>query len=369
MESVTYVTALYNLRKREGNDNVDCDQFCSINTYLTLAKRLLDTPNPFVIFCEPVLEAPLRALRGDRPTTIVVIDFEDLPYWHLLPKITENNVERSVVWVAPEKFTNLYYIIINHKAEFVRQAADANTFNTEWFAWVDMRICLPETGVSGITRGWDPERANVTMMQPIDRNRVNDRYGFFRNYHGWIAGGFFAGKRGPILRFTQTVLREWVSIVDEGYSPSDEVMFAYVLVKYPDMVSATSFGGHSDLIYNQPAIRNKQWIAYCIQEAALNEDDLRTSIAAGEALRRGYLAGYLDSMHDHEKFHIFYRLMQAYEKTGQTELAAARRTELFRPEMAAMREQFTPRLLPCDLAGPEGGFNATGPEGGFNAAV
>jgi len=349
--STTYVTALYNLRKREGQDNVDSEHFSGINMYLEASKRLLDTPDPFVIFCEPDLEAPLRALRGNRPTKFVVIDFEDLPYWHLLPKITENNIERYVVWVAPEKFTNLYYIIINHKAEFVRQAAEANTFNTEWFAWVDMRISLPETGLSGISRGWDPQRANVTMMQPIDRNRLNDRYGFFRNYHGWVAGGFFAGKRDPILQFTQTVLREWISIVDEGYSPSDEVMFAYVLVKYPDMVSATSFGGHSDLICNQPAIRNKQWIAYGIQEAALNEGDLRTSIAAGEGLRRGYLAGYLDSMHDHEKFHIFYRLMLAYEKTGQTELAAARRTELLRPELREMLIRFHPHLLPpCDHA-------------------
>jgi hypothetical protein len=54
-------------------------------------------------------------------------------------------------------------------------------------------------------------------------------------------------------------------------------------------------------------------------------------------------------MADHEHFHIFYRLMVAYEQTGQTELAAARKAEVLRPELREMLTRFHPHLLPpCD---------------------
>lgn len=338
--SVTYVTALYNLRKREGQDNVDSDHFSSVNAYLRTAKVLLDTPEPFVIFCEPDLESPLRAIRGDRPTKFIVIDFEQLPFWHLLPKIVKNNETSPVVWVSPEKFTNLYYLIINHKVEFVRQAAEENAFNTEWFAWVDVRIVLPKTGLVGLSQWWDPSRTNVTMMSLIDPNRTHDRYTFFRNNHGWVAGGFFAGKRDVVLNFTTTVIREWTRALDEGYSPSDETMFAYMSAVYPDMVTAASFGDYGDLLCNQAAVCCRQERVYNIQEYALCGGDLRASIQAGEGLRRAYLTGVLPPMADHEQFHIFYRLMLAYEKTGQTQLASERKAELFRPELREMRERF-----------------------------
>jgi hypothetical protein len=347
--STTYVTALYNLRKREGQDNVDSDHFSSINAYLKASKRLLETPDPFVIFCEPDLEPPLRAIRGDRPTIFRDIKFEHLPFWDKLPRIVENNKTNPVVWVSPEKFTDLYYLIINHKVEFVRQVADLNTFNTEWFAWVDMRIVLPESGLANLSQWWDPERTNVAMMGLIDRNRPKDRYSFFRNNHGWVAGGFFAGKRAAILDFTTTVIREWTRTLDEGYSPSDETMFGYMAATYPDMVTAVAFGEYGDLIYNQAAVCRTQHRAYNIQEFALVGGDLRASIQAGEGLRRAYLTGVLPPMADHEHFHIFYRLMVAYEQTGQTELAAARKAEVLRPELREMLTRFHPHLLPpCD---------------------
>ena len=345
--SVTYVTALYNLRKREGLDGVDSDHFSSINAYLKTAQALLDTQHPFVIFCEPDLEAAIREIRGDRPTKFIVIDFEQLPFWHLLPKITENNKTSPVVWVSPEKFTNLYYMVINHKVEFIRRTAVENPFNTEWFAWVDVRIVLPPTHLDGLSQWWDPQRANVVMMSLIDHNRPKDRYSFFRNNHGWVAGGFFAGKRGPILDFTITVIQEWKRAVDEGYSPSDETMFAYVAATYPDIVSPVTFGDYGDLLCNQAAVCRRQDRVYNIQEYALVGGDLRASVQAGEGLRRAYLTGVLPLMADHEQFHIFYRLMLAYERMGRAVLAAERRAELFRPELREMRERFTPLLLPC----------------------
>ena len=348
--TTTYVTALYNLRKREGQDNVDSDHFSSINAYLRAARPLMETPDPFVIFCEPDLEAPLRAMRGDRPTLFMVLDFEELPFWSLLPRIEENNKTNPLVWVSPEKFTNLYYLIINHKVEFVRRAAETNPFNTEWFAWVDMRIVLPETGLANLSQWWNPTRTNLAMLSLIDRNRPKDRYTFFRNNHGWVAGGFFAGKRTVILDFTTTVIREWTRALDEGYSPSDETMFAYMAATYPDTVIAVAFGEYGDLLCNQAAVCRRQERVYSIQEYALVGGDLHASIQAGEGLRRAYLTCVLPPMADHEQFHIFYRLMLAYEKLGESELAAARRTELFRPELREMRERFTPHLLHCDLA-------------------
>lgn len=343
--STTYVTALYNLRKREGQDNVDSDHFSSINAYLKSSKQLLSTPDPFVIFCEPDLEAPLRELRGNHPTKMIVVDFEQLPFWSLLPRIIENNTVNPVVWVSPEKFTNLYYLIINHKAEFVRQVAELNPFDTEWFAWVDMRIVLPETGLANLSQWWDPARANITLMSLIDHTRPNDRYTFFRNNHGWVAGGFFAGKRSVILDFTMAVIQEWKRTLDEGYSPSDETMFAYMAATYPDTITVVAFGEYGDLICNQAAVCRRQSRVYGIQEYGLFRGDLRTSIAAGEGLRRAYLTGVLPPMEDHEQFHIFYRLMLAYEKRGQAKLASERKSELFRPELREMLMRFHPELL------------------------
>jgi Bacterial protein of unknown function (HtrL_YibB) len=344
MESVTYVAALFNLRKREGQD-MDTDHFSSIQMYLSAAIPVLDSPFPFVIFCEPDLVAPLRERRGSNPTIFHAMEFEQLPFWNLYPTIENNNKTNPVVYVSPEKFTPLYYLVINHKAEFVRRVADENPFKTEWFAWTDMRITLPETKLSGLTQWWDPERANLTMMGLIDRNRLKDRYSFFRNNHGWIAGGFFAGKRQPILDFTTTVVTEWKKALNEQFCPSDETMFTYVGCAYPDTVTYVSFGNYADLLRNQAAVCQRANVVYSIQEFALVKDELRISVKAGEGLRRGYLAGFLNHMADHEKFHIFYRLKLAYEQQGRFALAAERARELLtNPEMRPMIERFAPHL-------------------------
>jgi hypothetical protein len=344
MESVTYVTALFNLRKREGQD-IDTDHFSSIQMYLNTAVPLLNSTFPFVIFCEPDLLAPLQKLRGTNPTVFHVMEFEQLPFWDLYSTIDYNNKYNPVVYVSPEKFTSLYYLIINHKPEFVRRAAEEDPFKTEWFAWVDMRIVLPETQLTGLTQWWDPERVNLVMMALIDRNRLKDRYSFFRNNHGWTAGGFFAGKRKQILDFTTTVIAEWKKALDEVYCPSDETMFTFMACAYPDTVTPVTFGDYGDLLRNQSAIRQRAERVYTIQEFGLVRGEVGISIKAGEGLRRGYLAGYLDRMADHEKFHIFYRLKVAYEKQGRLALAAERTRELVtNPDMLPMIKKFAPHL-------------------------
>jgi hypothetical protein len=340
MESVTYVTALYNLRKREGMDGVNTDHFSRVADYIETAKKLFDTPNPFVVFCEPDLEAPLRQMRGDRPTVFHVVDFEELPFWNLFPTIAQNNATNPVWNVSSQKFTDLYYLIINHKAEFVRQAAEENTFDTEWFAWVDMRSVLPDTGLNDLVQWWDPNRINVLMMNLCDRYRIRDKYTFFRNNHGVVAGGFMAGKRANVIEFTTDLIAEWKQALNDGYCPSDETMLTYMYSLDPSRVTAGSFGDYGDLIKNQAAVCGRQWMVYYIQEFG----DLHTSIRAGEALRRGYLTGVLPQMADHEQFHIFYRLFLSYERSNQPYLATERRNELFRPEFDAMRLRFAPHL-------------------------
>lgn len=344
MESTTYITALYNLRKREGMDGVNTDHFSRIADYLEVAKTLLDTPHSFVIFCEPELESAFRSIRGDRPTVYMPIAFEDLPFWPLLPTIAVNNARNPVVNVSPQKFTDLYYLIINHKMEFVRQAAALNPFGTEWFAWVDVRAVLPSTGLHGLTQWWDPGYVNLFMMNLVDKKPGDD---FFRYNHGWIAGGCFTGKREQILAFADITIKEWQQALAKGYCPSDETMLAYMAATYPDMVSPLGAGEYGDLMRNQSVVCRKQDLAYYIQEFALARGDLRTSIRIGESLRRGYLTGVLPPMADHEQFHIVYRLALAYQRSTQPVLAAERTKELFRPEFDGMRAYFTPHLRPC----------------------
>lgn len=333
MESVTYVTALYNLRKREGHD-INTDHFSRMSDYLEVAKTLLNTPLPFVIVCEPDLEAPLREIRGDRPTVFHAIAFEDLPFWSLLPTIRRNNLV-PVIGVSPEKFTDLYYLIINHKAEFVRQAAEANPFGTDWFAWVDVRITLPSTHLNGLTQWWDPRRMNLAFMNCIGKHCPD----FFRFNHGWVAGGFFAGQRDIVIEFTGTLISEWKQALSDGYCPSDETMLAFMACTRPEWVTGVSFGDYSTLLRNQAAVCDRQWIVYNIQEFSLAHGHVRTSIQAGEGLRRGDVT----PMADHEQFHVYYRLMQAYGQMNHTALAAERKKELFTfPHLTNCRRQFLP---------------------------
>jgi hypothetical protein len=133
--------------------------------------------------------------------------------------------------------------------------------------------------------------------------------------------------------------------LNEQFCPSDETMFTYVGCAYPDTVTYVSFGNYGDLLRNQAAVCQRANVVYSIQEFALVKDELRISVKAGEGLRRGYLAGFLNHMADHEKFHIFYRLKLAYEQQGRFALAAERARELLtNPEMRPMIERFAPHL-------------------------
>lgn len=145
-EGVTIVTCWYNVREKENHQHkgdTEMKYFCTPDYYYSSMKGLLEQPLPLVLFTEPKYEAMMWEMRPSslhHITRIVPLEYDELSFMNRFSLWDENHKNRTICNHEKNKFTSLYKFLVAHKTEFVKQAIHMNPFNTNIFAWMDLRL-------------------------------------------------------------------------------------------------------------------------------------------------------------------------------------------------------------------------------------
>ena len=214
----TIVTAWYDVREKENHpqkDDTSNQFFCSPKWYFDSAKLLFEKPFPMVIFTEPkckdqILEARPQHLHNI--TRFIYRDYDELANYTHFQKYEENHNKNKIQNVTQEKFTALYKFIVNQKVNFVKDTIMMNPFQTEKFAWMDMRLhCVYDMSLdetNEVMKHITNDKVKLMQMSFTSPEEIYGRHDFY----SWTRGSFYPRRFSQDYSTSITGSDSWTSI-------------------------------------------------------------------------------------------------------------------------------------------------------------
>ena len=183
MNEITIVTAFFDIGRGDWSPEKGLPHYLqrTTNTYLERFGHLAKLKNPMVIFTSADLVDEVKKLRGDKPTNILTIDFQN-SFKELREKVS--NVQKNEEFqkkinpsqVKNPEYWNADYVVVNLlKSSFVNRAIQNNLVNTDLIAWLDFGYCREESTLNGVTN-W---------QYPFDEDKIH-----FFNIKDWKEGTY-----------------------------------------------------------------------------------------------------------------------------------------------------------------------------------
>ena len=293
----TIITAWYDVRERENHDKKDDKTnqfFCSMDWYFDSAKPFFEKPFPMVIFTEPRFKDLILKARPPHlhhQTKFIFRTYEELLYYDLFPKYEENHSKNPIHNVTKEKFTALYKFIVNQKVNFVKEVIETNPFETQKFAWMDMRLhCVYDMDIDETTNVMNQLPINqVRLMQMCYTDPVYDRREFYAWTRGKVAAGFFGGYREPLLKFCEFCQDEFLVAMTEETAPTDEMIYSFVISHHPSLFDVY-VGEYCDCLKNQLRIRNALHLVFPFLQYSFDRGVHTYVTALSKRIRCGFVA-------------------------------------------------------------------------------
>jgi len=105
------------------------------NQYIQWMKNMLIIETPMVVFSDKASKPLIEQFRGNLPTYYINIDFPDFYTYRYETTFYEHQLIDHEIGIGHNP---QLYMIWNEKSHFLKQAADLNPFQTEYFLWVDI---------------------------------------------------------------------------------------------------------------------------------------------------------------------------------------------------------------------------------------
>jgi len=163
---LTLVTSLYNLSGVTREDDRNWED------YIKWFKQTLSINCNFIIFTEPEVIPHIKKVRKDTDTLIIESSLNTIPYYYLLDKI--QSILDSDFYKSNMKDINrveckdaIYSVIQYSKFKWLREAAEINPFDTDYFFWID----------AGVSRFLEPQdyKSSFPSLDTIEQlNTIDD---------------------------------------------------------------------------------------------------------------------------------------------------------------------------------------------------
>ena len=254
MSAVTYITFFFDLYRRDPSRS----ELSTVNKYHDNWLNVLSLEQPLVIFCEPDYVDDFLRLRDDRPTAIVKMSFEELPYYryyHLFECGRKRNPVRNA---NPIKDTIDYTILILSKQWFISKVLDANPFSSTHFALVDIGITHVATlDDCDVWNVWNEitdkiqtlDRVRVCCMRYVSRLGIRSRKHHYSLIRGHVCAGLIAGPAQTLLNWSEAYVKEFLTVLKLEIAPSDEQILGVLVTDRPELFDVY-YGDYSDILIN-----------------------------------------------------------------------------------------------------------------------
>jgi hypothetical protein len=131
----------------------------SHDQYIEWMKNMLIIETPMVIFSDEASKPLIKQIRGTLPSYYVTLDFDDFYTARYETTFYEHQLLDREIAVGHNP---QLYMIWNEKSHFLKQAADLNPFQTDYFLWVDIG-CFREPNTQYIQ--W-PNPEKIAQLEP-----------------------------------------------------------------------------------------------------------------------------------------------------------------------------------------------------------
>jgi len=205
----------------------------SIEDYIEFGKKLLNVPNPKVVYIdrdsyrdffeERELEFPL--------TTFIPIRKEDIYLYNYKDQLTEFDIQGN-----PEKDTIDYLFVQCNKTEWVVNAIDRNIYKTDQYLWIDF-------GIYHMVQNTEPEPFEQWVLKMTTKNYPQVRIasckykGYSVNYNVYrietwtFAGSVFGGNVASLLEFAYLTKKEILQTIQTKKSIMWEINIWYLIYR------------------------------------------------------------------------------------------------------------------------------------------
>lgn len=183
MNDITIVTAFFDIGRSNWTPDKGLPHYLhrTTDTYLQRFGHMAKLDNPMVIFTSKEFAKEIQFLRQNRPTDILVVDFNN-NFKKLRSEIqnVQGNVEFqskiNPMQVKNPEYWSADYVLVNMlKASFVHQAIKQNLIKTDLVSWLDFGYCREESTLNGVTN-W---------QYPFNKDKIH-----FFNLKDWKEGTY-----------------------------------------------------------------------------------------------------------------------------------------------------------------------------------
>lgn len=183
MNDVTIVTAFFDIGRGDWSHEKGLPAYLqrTNETYLERFGYMAKLENDMVIFTSKEFVEDIKALRQDRPTNILTIDFPNS--FHKLRdeiKRVQNDPEYQAkihpMQIKNPEYWNADYVLVNLlKASFVNQAITRGIIDTDLVAWLDFGYCREFTTANYVEHWYCP----------LDKDKIH-----FFTIKDWVEGTY-----------------------------------------------------------------------------------------------------------------------------------------------------------------------------------
>lgn len=242
-QSITIVTAFFDIGRGEWQHNFPR----SSQSYLSYFKNLATLENEMVIFTQKEFISTIREYRGNKPTHIIEIDFQD-KYKNVINKV--QNILDSPKYQSlipeellknPEYSSAKYVVVTNLKFYFVKKAIEIcnSEKDVNLYAWVDFGFCRKNSTTNGMVKwnhNFDPNYIHLFTLK--ESFIIEDKTTMLQkalNNEVYIAGGMFIGSKKCWKFLYPKITKIQLYYLNQNISDDDQGSILMTLFEYPNL--------------------------------------------------------------------------------------------------------------------------------------
>lgn len=245
-EYPTLVSAIYNVRKIEGNSD---SQNKNIDYYLNIGEKIISFNYPMIIFTDAELEPKIsKMINGKDNIKCVIREFSETYFMKDIERLRELQKTYHICNINPGKDTPHYIIMNNNKFYFLEEAMKIK--ESKKYMWIDFGLCHVARNPEFINM-WIkdiPDKVRQMLITPYDSGK-SANIDYYRTIYHNIGGGLFGGSKENMTKYIELFKTKYQKILDEGWYQLDEAVMHMVFHENSELFSP-SFGDYPNMIQN-----------------------------------------------------------------------------------------------------------------------
>ena len=181
MNEISIVTAFFDIGRGEWTPDKNLPHYLqrTTETYLERFGHMAKLENEIIVFTSADMVDKIKALREDRPTSIITMDFKNSfkKIREIVTEIQQNpeyQAKINPMQVRNPEYWNADYVVVNlMKASFVVEAIRRGVIDNDLVAWLDFGYCRDQVTLNDVT----------TWSYPFDKEKIH-----FFNIKDWKEG-------------------------------------------------------------------------------------------------------------------------------------------------------------------------------------